>query len=67
MSYTQAQLDALKAAYAKGELRVQRGDLSVTFQNAAEMERRIQTIERDLNPGSVKRQRLAYAVSGWRE
>lgn len=66
MAYTQAQLDALKSAYARGELRVQRGDLNVTFQNAAEMERRIQTIERELNPGKVKRQRLSYVETGWR-
>lgn len=55
--YTQAQLDALKAAYARGARTVSYDGQSVTFDTGAEMRQRIQDIERSLNPG---RNRVHY-------
>lgn len=49
MSYTQADLDALKAAYAKGvtELQMSNGE-RVRFENGAELRRRIREIEAEV-------------------
>ena len=49
MAYTQADLDALKTAFASGHLRVQRGDLSVTYQSTEQMQKAIATIEDEIN------------------
>ena len=64
---TQADLDTLRAAYRNGYLRVQRGDLTITYRSMREMAEAIRDLEDELNPGQIKRQRLAYSTSGWRE
>lgn len=48
MSYTVDQLNALKAAYARGATRVRLGDEELQFESGAEMRRRIVDIEREL-------------------
>ena len=55
--YTQEQLDALKAAAAKGvtKLRMANGE-EVTFRTFEEMQRQISVMERALAPGATVRQ-----------
>jgi hypothetical protein len=45
MSWTQAELDALKAAYASGTLRVSYDGKTVEYASADDLKKRIQTIE----------------------
>lgn len=49
MSFTQAQLDALKGAYASGVKTVQHDGKMVTYRSFAEMERAIERMEGELN------------------
>jgi hypothetical protein len=49
MSYTQAQLDALKNAYASGVKIVKHGDNMVTYADLGEMAKAIDKIEARLN------------------
>ena len=48
MAWTQAELDALKAAYAQGTLRVSYEGRSVEYGSEDDLLRRIRTIERDM-------------------
>lgn len=48
MAYTQAQLDALEAALAKGEKRVSFGDKTVEYRSVDELQSAIDLIKRDL-------------------
>lgn len=67
MAWTQAQLDALKAAYAEGTRSVSFGDRSVTYQSQAEMAAAITTIAADLaRRATPARPRVwkAYAEKG---
>ena len=48
MSWTQAELDALKAAYASGTLRVSYDGRSIEYASEADLLRRIRTVEREL-------------------
>lgn len=52
MSYTQAQLDALKSAYVSGVKTVKHGENSVTYATMAEMAAAIAKIERSLSGAS---------------
>lgn len=45
MSWTQAELDALKAAYASGTLRVTYEGRTVEYGSEADLKRRIETIQ----------------------
>lgn len=58
MSWTQADLDALKAAYARGEKTVQHDGKMVTYRSLTEMERQIQRIEAEVNPGATPRREM---------
>lgn len=49
MSWTQAELDALKAAYASGTLRVSYDGKTVEYGSADDLKKRIQTIENAIN------------------
>jgi len=49
MSWTQAELDALKAAYASGTLRVSYDGKTVEYASADDLKKRIQTIESAIN------------------
>ena len=49
MSWTQAELDALKAAYASGTTRVTYDGKTVEYDSEAALLRRIQTIEGAIN------------------
>ena len=57
MSYTHAQLAALKAAAARGTKSVSYDGNSVTFHSVSEMLKLISVIERELNP---QRSRVHY-------
>jgi len=48
MTWTQAELDALRAAYARGTLRVSYEGRSVEYGSEADLLRRIRTIEREM-------------------
>ncbi len=48
MSWTQAELDALKKAYASGTLRVRFDDKTVEYGSEADLLRRIRVIEREI-------------------
>lgn len=62
MSYTQAELDALRRAYARGVRRVTYEGKTVEFDSAAELKSRIDDIERQLSKaGGKARPRAAYA------
>ena len=55
MNWTQAELDALRRAYASGTLRVTYEGKTVEYGSAADLLSRIRTIERDRQPtGSGK-------------
>jgi hypothetical protein len=49
MSWTQAELDALKAAYASGTTRVTYEGKTVEYDTEAALLRRIQTVEASIN------------------
>ena len=48
MAYTQADLDALQAALAKGEKRVTFGDKTVEYRSVEELQAAIRQVKRDL-------------------
>lgn len=48
MAYTQADLDALQAALAKGEKRVSFGDKTVEYRSVEELQAAIRQVKRDL-------------------
>ncbi len=48
MAWTQVELDALKAAYARGTLRVTYDGKTVEYGSEADLIRRIRTIEREM-------------------
>ena len=48
MAYTQAHLDALQAALAKGEKRVSLGDKTVEYRSIEELTAAIEAVKRDL-------------------
>ncbi len=60
-SYTQAQLDALRAAIATGALRVDYGDRSVTYRSLDEM----QTLERIMSADVAGPGEARWAVAGF--
>jgi hypothetical protein len=55
MAWTQAELDALKKAYASGTLRVRFDDKSVEYGSEADLLRRIRVIEREINSSAGNR------------
>lgn len=62
MSYSQAELTALKAAYARGVKRVTYEGKTVEYDDEASMRRRIQTIEAEIAAANGSpRPRGAYA------
>ena len=52
MAWTQSELDALKAAYASGTLRVSYDGKSVEYGSEADLIKRIRTIEREIAAAS---------------
>lgn len=63
MSYTQAELTALKAAYALGVKRVTYEGKTVDYDDEAALKRRIQTIEAEIaQANGSPRPRGAYAT-----
>ena len=56
MAWTEAELDALKAAYARGTLRVSYEGRTVEYGSQEDLLRRIRTIEREMaaNAGAPK-------------
>ena len=53
MAYSQAQLDALEAALAKGERRVTFGDKTVEYRTVEELEAAIKEVKRGLFDDAV--------------
>lgn len=54
MTWTQSELDALKAAYASGTLRVSYDGRTVEYGSAADLIRRIRVIERGIAAAAGK-------------
>jgi len=61
MSYTQTQLDALRAAYASGVLTVEYDGKRVTYASRDDLKSRIDEIERTVNPTTKPR----YSFAGF--
>ena len=59
MSWTTAELDALRRAYASGTLRVSYEGKTVEYGSAADLLSRIRTIERELAGNSTSRAPVA--------
>jgi len=53
MAYTQADLEALQAALAKGERRVAFGDKTVEYRSIDELQAAIRAVKRDLHEQAV--------------
>ncbi len=66
MAYTQADLDALQAAMAKGARRVKMNGEEVEFRSIDEMERTERRIKKALGQISSKRLVQVTTVNGWR-
>lgn len=66
MSFTQSQLDALKAAYASGVKTVQHDGKSVTYRSLADMERMIERMETALNGKPRREMRRIGTSRGFR-
>lgn len=63
--YTEAELSALRRAYATGTLRVQHGDRVVTYDDAAGLLSRIRELERDLGVTAAPRAGFASFSRGY--
>lgn len=48
MAYTQADVDAMRAALASGALKVKRGEEEVTYRSASEMRAQLAVMEAEL-------------------
>jgi hypothetical protein len=53
MAYTEAHLEALQAALAKGEKRVSLGDKTVEYRSIEELQAAIRAVKRDLHEQAV--------------
>lgn len=63
MAYTQAQLDALRAAFASGVLTVEYDGKRVTYASRDDLKRRIDEIEKTINPAAPAR----YSYASFRK
>lgn len=64
MSYTNAQLDALRKALATGERRVTFGDKTVEYRSVAELQAAIRAVEAEIARGSVTSKRQIRVTTG---
>lgn len=64
MAWTQADVDALKAAVAKGEKSVTFSDRSVTYRDLGEMLQALALMERSIQGTSARTFRLAEVKKG---
>lgn len=67
MAYTQADLEALQAALAKGEKRVSFGDKTVEYRSVAELQAAIRSVEAEIARGqnTPKRQIRVTTAKGF--
>ena len=64
VAWTQAEIDALKAAYAKGVLRVRYLGQETQFASGEDMLARIAMMEGELNTATIQRHRYASVSKG---
>ena len=64
MSYTNAQLDALRRALATGERRVTFGDKTVEYRTVAELQTAIRTVEAEIARGGTTSKRQIRVTTG---
>ena len=64
MTYTLAQLDALKRALATGERRVSFGDKTIEYRTVAELRAAIRTVEAEIARGSGTPKRQIRVTTG---
>ena len=62
MSYTQADIDRLRAAMAKGASQLRIGEEQVTFRSLAEMRSLLSEMELAVNGGSSRQHYPTFAV-----
>ena len=60
MAYTQAQIDALKDAVARGAVRVRMNGEEVQYSSLAEMRRQIQVMEAELSDSDTGSMAVSY-------
>ena len=65
MGFVQADIDAVNAAIASGELTVQYSDKRVTYRSIAELERARSLMQVEVDGVKVARQRRYRTTSGW--
>ena len=65
MAYTQADLDAIHATIAKGELRVDYSDRSVTYRSIAELQQAESIIATALSTGGRSKQSFGTSSKGF--
>ena len=65
MTYTTAQLDALKRALATGERRVTFGDKTVEYRSVAELQAAIRMVEAELGrgPGNAGKRQIRVTTA----
>lgn len=64
MTWTTAELDALRRAYARGVTRVSYDGRTVEYASADDLLRRIREIERDMTASTVQRPVAGFASFG---
>lgn len=65
MAWSQADIDALKAAMAKGTKRVRYQAGEVEYQSVDDMRKLLADMERDVNPSTSVRRTVGRFVSGF--
>ena len=65
MAYTEAQLQALETALAKGEHRVSFGDKTVEYRSVEELQAAIRTVESELarSAGTTRKRQIRVTTS----
>ncbi|PSJ55769.1 phage head-tail joining protein [Pseudaminobacter soli (ex Li et al. 2025)] len=63
MAYSQAQIDALKAAMASGVLTVRHGETTTTFRSLAEMQKQLADMEADVSASPTRPRRTVAGFS----
>lgn len=63
MAYTQEQLDAMRATFAKGQRRVKYGDKEVEYASLDELRRAIETMEAQVE-GEARRGKKRVIIIG---
>jgi hypothetical protein len=61
MAWTQADIDNLKSAMAKGVLKIKHGERETTFQNVGDMQRLLAQMQQEVSDGGPQTTRRTVA------